>query len=151
HQNLQPRFDKYDLTWINPAGNVTRSTSLTLNENRWSQSLREELLIGAIAVPAPIVPAVVPFLPGLFDKARTVQDVFHQAWPAILLILFVARAVTTLAARWRRRYAQPCSSAWLAFVFLFGLPGFVGYLLHRRWPIRRLAPPPQPTGVEIFA
>ena len=61
--------------------------------------------------------------------------------------------------------------AWAIFVFLFGLPGLVGYLVHRRWPFRAACPAchrlvprdrsscaacraefptPQPKGIEVL-
>jgi hypothetical protein len=57
------------------------------------------------------------------------------------------------------------------FVLLLGVPGVIGYLLHRRWPVFETCsacgrvvgdreachacgdalPPPPPTGTEVFA
>jgi hypothetical protein len=39
-------------------------------------------------------------------------------------------------------YALPRSHrlAWAAFVFLFGLPGWIGFLTHRRWPVLERCP-----------
>ena len=77
-----------------------------------------------------------------------------------------------LCYRRQRRLHLPWTGAWVAFVFLFGVPGLVGYLVHRRWPpvtpcegcgqaVPRDRPacarcgqefsPPPPTGKEIFA
>ena len=40
---------------------------------------------------------------------------------------------------------------WAAFVFLFGLPGYVGYRLHKSWPWSQPVPAPEFTGREVFA
>jgi hypothetical protein len=88
----------------------------------------------------------------------------------------LALAILLAAAAWRRGRAFGFSSrertAWAAFVALFGLPAFVGFLLHRRWPSRLPCPhcrarvprdrnacagceapfpAPAPLGTEIFA
>jgi hypothetical protein len=75
---------------------------------------------------------------------------------------------------WRRnrQYFQPASGLWFVFVLLMGLPGLVGYLFHRRWPVQEACPAcgrlvprdrdacaacgkefpaPQPKGIEVFA
>ncbi|MEZ6055812.1 MAG: hypothetical protein R3C01_03815 [Planctomycetaceae bacterium] len=39
---------------------------------------------------------------------------------------------------------------WLTFVFLFGLPGYVAFILHRSWP-SPVPPAPAPNGLDIFA
>jgi hypothetical protein len=71
-----------------------------------------------------------------------------------------------------RRYAHHGAIAWAIFVLITGVPGFIGYLLHRRWPVvvrcehcgaqtprdrdtclncGTAFPPPAPKGIEVFA
>jgi len=75
---------------------------------------------------------------------------------------------------WDRRFhGTPTSQVtWFIYVLLFGLPGLVGYLSHRKWPARlpcascgkkmpvtakvcpkclTRMPPPEHTRTEIFA
>ena len=56
----------------------------------------------------------------------------------------VALSALFAAATWRRSraFALPRSErvAWVIFVLLAGLPGYVGYRLHRRWPLRQDCP-----------
>jgi hypothetical protein len=35
----------------------------------------------------------------------------------------------------QRRYAKHGAISWAIFVFAMGLPGLIGYLLYRRWPV----------------
>ena len=39
-----------------------------------------------------------------------------------------------LCYRRQRQYGMPWTPAWVVFVFPFGLPGYIGYRTHRRWP-----------------
>jgi hypothetical protein len=62
-----------------------------------------------------------------------------------VLLLVLAMFIATLASlTWRRSVAYSLSLgerlAWSAFVVLFGLGGYVGFLLHRRWPLREECP-----------
>jgi hypothetical protein len=66
----------------------------------------------------------------------------------------------------------PHATGWAAFVFLFGVPGWIAYRVHRTWPVfeecpacRQAAPrdrtectecgadfpPPVLKGIEVFA
>lgn len=92
-------------------------------------------------------------------------------WP-IIVVTLTAIALAAWCFRRHRRYAQPGVWMWCLFVLLLGVPGLIGYLLHRRWPVcetcsacgRRVAgdrdtcqacgaafPAPPPVGTEIFA
>ena len=54
-----------------------------------------------------------------------------------LVILFAFSVVLAiLCYRRHRRIAERSSLLWALFVFLLGAPGFIGYELHRRWPVR---------------
>ena len=63
---------------------------------------------------------------------------FGSLWPYQLVFLFVflaAAVLSLLCYRRQQKYSKDDSAAWVLFVLLFGLPGFIGYLLHRRWPV----------------
>ncbi len=76
---------------------------------------------------------------------------FENAWPALVALCFFSGMLVWLADRWLANHRLPRNHAWLAFVFLFGLPGAIGFLLHRKWPVCNPLPPPERTGIEIFA
>jgi hypothetical protein len=91
---------------------------------------------------------------------------------ALLLVLLVSAGLAIWCHRRQRRHSDQGAVAWAVFVLAMGLPGFVGYLLHRRWPAtefcancRKISPrdrdaclhcgnpfpQPAPKGIEIFA
>ena len=74
--------------------------------------------------------------------------------------------------RHHRKYGLPWAWLWAAFVLLFGVPAYFGYLAHRSWPTRlpcphcgkpaprdrpacfacgQNFPSPAPKGIEVFA
>ena len=63
-----------------------------------------------------------------------------------------------LCYRRQKKFEAPHTGIWVAFVFLFGLPGFLGWRLHRSWPpleVARLTDADiktaEPNGLEVFA
>ncbi|MGQ0634150.1 MAG: hypothetical protein ACT4QC_06055 [Planctomycetaceae bacterium] len=116
----------------------------------WLKSLGALCLALVLSI-VPVIGTVIAIVTTVeFFNERAAQSL-RAAWPVIGAVSALGAFLAFLTDRRRRKYALPRSYAWLVFVFLLGLPGFVGYLLHRRWPVRHLAPPPVPTGVEIFA
>jgi hypothetical protein len=72
----------------------------------------------------------------------------------------------------QRLFSEKRAIGWAIFVFCLGIPGFIGYLLHRRWPVlvrcphcgqetprdrdaclkcNTAFPPPALKGIEVFA
>jgi hypothetical protein len=141
------RPGEHDLVWLNADGAI-RKEHLTLDQRSSYPSGMEATLLSALCIPGPLVGAV-------FFIGENAQDSFANAignqWLRTLLVLLMSAAATAVAAWKQRRAGQARGPAWLAFVFLLGIPGLVGYLFHRRWPIVRPLPPPQRTGIEVFA
>ncbi|MFV0442721.1 MAG: hypothetical protein ACK5Q5_04020 [Planctomycetaceae bacterium] len=88
---------------------------------------------------------------GGLSLGETYSRIAQYAGGSLLLIVLLAAVLTWLAARHRRKHRLPPSWGWMAFVFLLGLPGFCGYLCHRRWPVVKPQPAPQPLGFEVFS
>ena len=142
------RTGEHDLVWLDADGAITRKEHLTLDQRRSYPSSLEVTLLSALIIPGPLVG-------GLLFIGENAQDSFVNAvgnqWLRTLLVLLMSAAAAAIAAWQRRSAGQPRSFAWLAFVFLLGFPGLVGYLLHRRWPVARVVPPAPRTGIEVFA
>jgi len=150
---------------------------LPLGDLAWNQTT--DGLLFAWALP---IPAVLPLAQPLFMVRRDMADGYFDAWQLMLRdswVALVGVAAISLAfavAAWRHsgHFALPFPErvAWTAFVASCGLPGFVGYRLHRRWPIQdecplchamtpleagacasceRRFPGPAPKGIEVFA
>jgi hypothetical protein len=135
----------------------------------------------AIVLPSPLFLAWIEFFMGPMEELRTRRasdyfDALRYDWPTNAIAMFIAFALSTVLAivcyRRQRRYSDHDSLAWALFVFLLGAPGFIGYLLHRRWPVAVRCthcgqetprdrdaclkcnapfPPPAMKGIEAFA
>ncbi len=87
------------------------------------------------------------------EMAKTpVRELVHKYMLTIVLLL-VYGTLSSLAA-WRLAPRFSGASAqwgWLVFVFIAGLPGLAGYLMHFRRRIRPVLEPAARLGTEIFA
>ena len=54
--------------------------------------------------------------------------------------LTAAGALAVLTYRRQRQLSLPRPLFWAAFVFLAGPLGYIGYLTHRAWPVRKSCP-----------
>ncbi len=76
-----------------------------------------------------------------------------ELWPSLCAVFALASILGVIT--WRRSRAFGLAKreqiAWAVFVFLFGLPAFVGYLLCRRWPVRMACPACQAPGLRVTA
>jgi hypothetical protein len=93
-------------------------------------------------------------------------------WLPLSAVVVLSALLAYFCYRWQRRYALPHTGLWVAFVFLCGVPGLLGYLFHRRWAVLdecpackkkvprdregcascgKDFPPPERKGIEVFA
>jgi hypothetical protein len=143
----------------------------------WNQRIDGVLLAWVLPIPA-VLPAVEPLIMVRGDMADSYRDGFRlmveESWVSLIGVGLASLALA--AATWwhSARFALPPREriVWWFFVALTGLPGFVGYLLHRRWPLREKCPHcqavtpletgacawceqrfpgPAPKGTEVFA
>ena len=134
----------------------------------------------SLFMPEPIVPLVVTLVAPLYAEVDEISGGYASAfaeivgdfWLMYLLTGISGIVSVALCRRHAARMGNSPSISWMVFVFLFGIPGFLGYLWHRRWPIRlecpacgtdaprdrencarcgTLFPAPAPNGLEIFA
>jgi hypothetical protein len=67
------------------------------------------------------------------DFAEGFSFVASIAWPPLVAVIVIAAALAWWTLRLQRKYRRSGSAAWVVFVFLFGVPGFLAYLVeHRR-------------------
>ena len=174
-ENLAPRT----ICSVAPDGTMRSQTDLTLQSGMpvWSKQQESTLLVAAL--PAPLVlPIAEWFFVSLINQAPTisagVRMMIESSWPSLLGVALLGLLLSI--ASWRRSRAfglpLPHQVAWAIFVFLFGIPGYAGYRLHRRWATlaecphchhraprdreacaacRAAFPAPAPKGIEIFA
>jgi Phospholipase_D-nuclease N-terminal len=136
--------------------------------------------ICALLVPAPVVSLFLLFVWLPLEVSNFLWPEYQFAFVRSLSVTVPVFAVVCLAAivvavrcfLHHRRFSERGTIAWTIFVFCFGLPGFIGYLLHRRWPVlvrcthcsqetprdrdaclkcNTPFPPPSMKGIEVFA
>jgi hypothetical protein len=132
-----------------------------------------------LALPAPAILFVLePLIVMRNDRSLSSPAAFSALlgtlWPSLVAVVVLASILAVVTWRRSRSFGLPKREqiAWVFFVLLLGLFAFVGFLLHRRWPIRQpcpscnaraprdrvacaecgtLFPEPSPKGIEIFA
>lgn len=113
-----------------------------------------QLALASLIVPAPagsmLMPAAIISADRDLPFAAALSVAFSKIWPMQLVIALLALGLVWWTDRRQRALGLGRSVPWLVFVFLFGLPGFLAYLVHRRWPIQNLAPLPKRLGIEVF-
>jgi ABC-type amino acid transport system permease subunit len=118
----------------------------------------------------PLSQAGFSFVYSDFGKAVLSSLLAHSI--ALLFVCLFSLALAAWCHRRHLQYSQQTAAAWALFVMILGLPGLIGYLLHRRWPATEFCanchkisprdrdaclhcgtsfPPPAPKGIEICA
>ncbi|MGA2256110.1 MAG: hypothetical protein ABSG53_15795 [Thermoguttaceae bacterium] len=177
---LPDRRSLEELLWIDASGKVLRRAEVFLGKGN-ARYEENEAWRSALVVPVPLALAFVTMLGPPVDHLRNglapnyataLAQVLAACWPAFLVVTLLAAALAWYCWCRHHRYCQPSSVVWFVFVLLLGLPGLVGYLFHRRWPVLEkcpacghvvprdreacaqcgaVFPPPQPKGCEVFA
>lgn len=140
---------RYAFSWFNSQGGDLRQKTVDVESGSWSSRPGVAACILGAAIPAPALytPFVLVALPreyrgsGEFpDYPSALSQAFSDTWPMLLVVNLLGVALAWVCARRQRRHAQPWSGVWVGFVFLFGVPGLVGYLFCRGWPVRKACP-----------
>ena len=169
-----------EVSWIDASGKVLRREEVSLGGgNPLSEETRARIF--ALIVPSPLLLAFMATVGApLGDLETGVAPNYSTAlahslavfWPVLLVVTLLAAALAWYCCRWQRRYCQSSSIVWFVFILLLGVPGLVGYLFHRRWPVLEKCPAcghvvprdretcakcgaafpsPEPEGCEVFA
>jgi hypothetical protein len=175
------------LFWINAAGKIVRYEKVNLSVIREARRPWPNWLVHHAAdmftMPSPAVIfgllASNPWetfhdsqqkrSPGYFAAMR---QALGDKWLLFTVNGMVGVVLAIFCFRRQRKFGLPWTGVWTAFVLLFGLPGYFGYLAHRAWPVRlpcpkcgrrvprdrtacfacgRDFPTPTPKGIEVFA
>lgn len=127
-------------------GSVQGSHDLMLENGSGNLSGSAQFTLMAVALPAPaallvsesLMAAANPFQ----DYAKALAILLRLSWPGLVAVLALSIILAAFT-WWRGRafgFAQRERAAWVIFVLLLGLPAYVGFLLHRRWPAREACP-----------
>jgi hypothetical protein len=63
-----------------------------------------------------------------------------DTWPQSLVQIILSAVLGWMCWRRQRLDTERGTWAWMTFVVLFGLPGWLGYIWHRRWPVLAACP-----------
>jgi hypothetical protein len=167
------------LVWLDRGGRVLRERTVAVRAPQSPGQPGE--WAAAAMVPVPTILALAAFVAypleqldsgatatygeGLVAACRRFRE-------AIVVVSLAATALAAWCFRRHKRYAQSGAWVWCVFVLLLGVPGLIGYLLHRRWPVFETCsacgrrgvgdretcqacgaafPAPPPIGTEVFA
>ncbi len=174
--------DEATLLWTTPSGKVLEQRELTLTETGPNRTACLQGLHYSAACPAPgIMGLVLVFWSGPMAEihrhpgwsySKAFWDSLRQLPPVLAGLITLGVILSWACVRRQRKHALPWTKTWAAFVFLFGVPGYLAYLCHRRWSVREECPvchvpaprdraacalcdapfpPPERKGIEIFA
>jgi hypothetical protein len=167
-----------ELYWIDGQGKVTRHATFPRPPRAGSGGME---WVSALIVPMPVILAIMLFVTAPLsvlsqheaaDFPAALAQTLPDVWLPFLVVCLVSIAAAAAVYRRHRRFSEQGAVAWAAFVLLLGVPGWIGYRLHRSWPHRAACascgavvprdraeclacdaefPAPAPRGIEVFA
>jgi len=133
-------------------GRVLSSRDVRLNPLRRGGINEESYLIATFIGPFPadftllaLSPVVARFLTNGLTYGEAVAQTWREANRPLKGLIFIhlwAALLAWICYRRQKRYGASKGHVilWTVLVFGFGLPGLVGYLTHRRWPVFETCP-----------
>ncbi len=168
------------LFWIDPKGNIQREKEVRLAGATPAPPRTVAWRVSAL-IPVSVVWIIGMVLGGPLYLLQTnyfssfgsaLAFVAGFAWPALIVVLLIASGLAWKTRQLQRKRRRSATSTWATFVFLFGVPGFLAYLIEHRRPKLEACPqcgeivprdrdacaacttefaPPARLGTEIFA
>jgi hypothetical protein len=141
--NIAPRM----LFQVAPDGTIRNQSELKLQSGMLIWSKQREAMLLSWEFP---VPALLPFVELFFELLINQRQTFAvaeratllSAWQPLLAVTCLGLVLAIAAWRRARAFGLPGrdQAVWAIFVLLLGIPGFAGFMLHRRWPVRAECP-----------
>ncbi|MGA2796739.1 MAG: hypothetical protein ABSE63_04095 [Thermoguttaceae bacterium] len=169
------------LTWINTDDKILDRKEVELiGPGRQPMTKSDDWTV-ALIIPAPIAMGVVAVAVGPMRYIEILEQTKYSdalsyslknVWQPLVVVCIIAAVLAWFCYRRQRRMALPWTWVWVGFVFIFGVPGFLAYRFHRRWPVLDNCqvcgqavphdrekcsscgsdfPTPAPKGIEVFA
>lgn len=131
---------------IDADGTILETRKLTLQSGMLPWNQQHTAVSFRCALPVPILlpfaeTGIICFIDQV-DSYGAAWRVLGQAWPSYLVLAALSLLLTLASMEFARRHgvSRRERAVWGCYVFLFGIPGFVGFWLHRRWPLRLACP-----------
>ena len=132
---------------ISADGTIRNRNELAIESGMLIWSNQSEAALLSYALPVPLILPMVEscfawFINQSESYAAAVRAVLERSWRPLAAVTALGLLLAVAAWRRARAFGLPGreQAAWAVFVFLFGIPGYVGYRLHRRWPLRAECP-----------
>jgi hypothetical protein len=131
------------ITWVDTQNNSSKHLDIAL---RGEAPFRPALLacglafalVGAVPFAVAIF-FIVPLLLLFFGISNSFAESFAMmsvaGWPALVGLGLLGIGLAVVSYRRQRRLGLEGAALWAVFVALLGVPGWIGYQLHRRWPL----------------
>jgi hypothetical protein len=133
-----PNYYVTNCYWLNRDGAIAKHEQFKLAPKQQNSGP-----YFAIVMPAPSLLALAATMTvvsevdrgGSPDLGSAAKEFFAKQWHGIAIVAVLTVVAALVTYRHHRRYAKSGSLAWAIFVLCFGVPGAIGYWLHRRWPL----------------
>ena len=139
HATVEKNDTKHEeLYWINTSGNLLRHEQITFRQNLPSNKPRVESKYDWVRTFAFPIPGGILLSYNDFPETSNPpgpRQLLYDNWLPELALAIISAGLAWLCYRRQRRMALPWTWVWVGFVFIFGVPGFLAYLFHRRWPV----------------
>ncbi|MEX0728133.1 MAG: hypothetical protein WD065_17815 [Planctomycetaceae bacterium] len=162
-----------------PDGQVLNRRKIVTN--RSSDETELMMLMMSVLMPHPLgstlfTGILLPMQYTEMDQAPTYAAALRRSvgegWLLLVITYTLSIILACRAGVRQRRYGDPVIIPWVIFILITGAPGYLGYLAHRRWPVRLACPscaaksprdrnacldcglefpPPEMKGIEVFA
>ncbi|HZZ28782.1 MAG TPA: hypothetical protein VFE46_12335 [Pirellulales bacterium] len=128
--------------WVNDQGQIARHETVILASNPPADP-RLIAWGSAFLLPAPLIyaPALLIGLPlsNVFDGSQPAYAAaltvwWNACWPALVTLCVLGIALSIYVYGRHQRVSESGSLPWAVFIALMGLPGLIGYVLHRARP-----------------
>jgi hypothetical protein len=134
----------FQISWFDADGRLLR------REEVWLQtSIQGDERVFLAGTLSPAVgdwvctdPLTIPYYERWAVYLKVLGNRLAEFWPALALVHAAAAGLAWLCYRRLARYgaARRERVVWTTFVFVLGLPGWVGFRFGRRWPVRECCP-----------
>ncbi len=136
-----------EIYWITGEGGVARHETLRLDQPPQDRRLAMWMLTGVLPSPGIQTLGALTLGPweemeqnGITDYSTALVHSLGDTWPPLLAVYALSTILAVVCYRHYRSYDKTGGLVWAAFVLVLGVPGLVGYWLHRRWPATERCP-----------